>query len=293
MVLNTEDRGMQERIGVIGLGRMGRALAARLAGQGAPVAGWTRSGGDPGIAGVVLASRLEDVVSASDILLLSLFDDAAVRDILAHLAACDLSGRLIVETSTVSPAVVREAAPAIEAAGGRLIDAPISGGPEMVAAGTIGLYLGGAEADVARFAPVAAALSSRVVPVGGLGSGHAAKIVNNAAMGGVWQAKIESFRLGARLGLDLETMLGIMERSPATAPAFRDRIPKMTGADPTVGFPVAGVVKDQTLFLAVAAEAGVELPALAAAYENFRAAAEAGHAEADLAVVIPVRTAAP
>ncbi len=284
---------MQERIGVIGLGRMGGALARRLAGQGMPVTGWTRSGGDPGIAGLVLAPRLEEAVAASDILLLSLFDDAAVREMLARLARLDLAGRLIVETSTVSPAVVREAAPAIEAAGGRLIDAPISGGPEMVAAGTVGLYLGGAEADVARFAPVGVRLSSRVVPVGGLGAGHAAKIVNNAAMGGAWQAMIESFRLGARLGLDLETMLAIMERSPATAPAFRDRIPKMNGADPTVGFPVAGVVKDQALFLAVAAEAGVELPALAAAYENFRELAEAGHAGADLAIVIPVRTAAP
>jgi 3-hydroxyisobutyrate dehydrogenase-like beta-hydroxyacid dehydrogenase len=287
---------MQERIGVIGLGRMGRALAARLAGLGAPVAGWTRSGlsaADADALGIVAAADLPGLVAHSDILILSLFDDAAARDILARLACLDLAGRLIVETSTVSPAVVREAAPEIEAAGGRLIDAPISGGPEMVAAGTIGLYLGGAEADVARFAPVAARLSSRVVPVGGLGAGHAAKIVNNAAMGGVWQAMIESFRLGARLGLDLETMLGIMERSPATAPAFRDRIPKMTGADPTVGFPVAGVVKDQALFLAVAAEAGVELPALSAACENFRATAAAGHAEGDLALVIPVRTTAP
>ena len=287
---------MDDRIGIIGLGRMGQALAARLVGQGARVTGWTRrgiSGAEAQALGIGAAGDLAGLVAASDIILTSLFDDAAVRDILARLAALDLSGRLIVETSTVSPAVVREAAPAIEAAGGRLIDAPISGGPEMVAAGTIGLYVGGAEADVARFAPLAAQLSSRVVTVGGLGAGHAAKIVNNAAMGGVWQAKIESFRLGARLGLDLETMLGIMERSPATAPAFRDRIPKMTGADPTVGFPVAGVVKDQTLFLAVAAEAGVTLPALAAACENFRAVAEAGHAEDDLAVVIPVRTAAP
>jgi 3-hydroxyisobutyrate dehydrogenase-like beta-hydroxyacid dehydrogenase len=288
-----EERGMQERIGIIGLGRMGQALAARLAGQGMSVTGWTRSGSDPGIAGLALASGLAEAAAASDVLILSLFDDAAVRDTLARLAALDLAGRLVVETSTVSPAVVRAAAPAIEAAGGRLIDAPISGGPDMVATGTIGLYVGGAEADVARFAPLAARLSSRVVPVGALGAGHAAKIVNNAAMGGVWQAMIEAFRLGARLGLDLPTMLGIMERSPATAPAFRDRIPKMTGADPTVGFPVAGVVKDQTLFLAVAEEAGVALPALAAARDNFRAVAEAGHAEDDLAVVIPVRTAAP
>jgi 3-hydroxyisobutyrate dehydrogenase len=284
---------MQERIGIIGLGRMGRAMADRLAGQGLPITGWTRSGADPGVPGLTCAAHLADAVEASDILLLSLFDDPAVRDMLVRLAALDLDGRLIVETSTVAPSVVRDAAHAIEVAGGRLIDAPISGGPEMVVAGTIGIYLGGAHEDLARFRPLADRLSSRVVPVGALGAGHAAKIVNNAAMGGAWQAMIESFRLGARLGLDLETMLGIMERSPATPPAFRDRIPKMRGEDNSVGFSVAGVVKDQTLFLAVAEAAGVPLPALTAARENFRAAAETGHADDDLATVIPVRTAAP
>jgi 3-hydroxyisobutyrate dehydrogenase len=136
---------MDERIGVIGLGRMGRAISVRLAGQGCLRyrldAERRRTALAPGIAA---AGRLEDVVDASDILILSLFDDAAVRETLDRLARLDLSGRLVVETSTVSPAVVRAAAPAIEAAGGRLIDAPISGGPEMVAAGTIGLFVGGA-----------------------------------------------------------------------------------------------------------------------------------------------------
>jgi 3-hydroxyisobutyrate dehydrogenase len=283
---------MQERIGVIGLGRMGAALATRLAAQGVAVTGWTRSGAAPP-RGVAAATRLEDAVGASDILLLSLFDDAAVGDMLDRLAALPLDGRLIVETSTVAPAVVRAAAPAIAAAGGRLIDAPISGGPDMVAAGTIGLFVGGAPEDVARFAPVAAHLTPRMAAVGPLGAGHAAKIVNNTAMGGAWQAMIEAFRLGAKLGLDLDTMLAIMEDSPATPPAFRARIPKMRGADPAVGFPVAGALKDQALFLATADAVGEPLPALAAARENFRKAAEAGHSEADLAMVIPVRIAQP
>ncbi len=284
---------MDERIGVIGLGRMGCAIAERLAAQGFRVTGWTRSGVDPGISGVAFAGSLETAVAASDLLVLSLFDDAAAREVLSRLAAGDLAGRLIVEASTVAPAVTRAAAAAIEAAGGRLIDAPISGGPEMVAAGTAGLFVGGAEADVARFGPVASCLSARTLHVGALGAGHAAKIVNNTAMGGAWQAMIESFRLGIRLGLDLDTMLDLMADSPATTPAFRARIPKMRGQDPTVGFPVAGVVKDQTLFLETARAAGVTLPALEAARENFIRTAEAGHAEADLAAVIPVRISEP
>jgi 3-hydroxyisobutyrate dehydrogenase len=285
--------GMTDRIGIIGLGRMGRALAARLAGQGLEVTGWTRSGGAPVAEGVTIAAAMADAVAAADILILSLFDDAAVRETLGRLAALDLTGRLIVETSTVAPSVVRDAAPAIEAAGGRIIDAPISGGPEMVAAGTIGLFVGGAEADVARFLPIAARLSPRVVPVGALGAGHAAKIVNNVALGGAWQAMIESTRLGARLGLDLETMVRILEDSPASNPSFRTRVPKILGQDREVGFPVSGVLKDQDLFLRIAAGAGEDLPALAAARANFAQVAGDGHGGEDLARVIALRLGRP
>lgn len=281
---------MKERIGVVGLGRMGHALAARLAGQGHDVTGWTRSGANPDAARAARyapAASLEALVAASDVVILSLFDEVAVQEVLARLAALDLSGRLVVETSTVSPDVVRCAAPEIEEAGGRIIDAPISGGPEMVAAGTIGLFVGGAAEDVARFTPIAAELTPRAVPVGALGAGHAAKIVNNVALGGAWQAMIESMRLGARLGLDLPTMVELLKESPASNPSFRTRVPKILGEDGKVGFPVAGVVKDQTLFLRIAEAAGESLPALSAARGNFAAAAAAGLADEDLAQVIP------
>jgi 3-hydroxyisobutyrate dehydrogenase-like beta-hydroxyacid dehydrogenase len=283
---------MTERIGVIGLGRMGSAMAERLAAQGCPVTGWTRSG-RPALSGVVTADSLDVAVAASEVVILSLFDDAAVRDVLASLARLDLTGRLLVETSTVAPAVLRDAAPAIEAAGGRAIDAPISGGPEMVRAGTIGLYVGGVPEDVARFLPVAALLSSRVVPVGPLGAGYAAKIMNNAALGGAWQAMIESMRLGARLGLDLGTMVSILAESPATNPSFRTRIPKILGEDREVGFPVSGVLKDQDLFLRIAESVGASLPALSAARASFGHAAADGHGDEDLARVIAANLARP
>jgi 3-hydroxyisobutyrate dehydrogenase len=284
---------MTERICVIGLGRMGRAMAARLAGQGLCVTAWTRSGGDPAPAGVTLAATLPDAVTAADILILSLFDDTAVQEVLGRLAALDLTGRLVAETSTVAPSVVREAAPAIHAAGGRIVDAPVSGGPEMVAAGTVGLFVGGAAEDVARFRPIAARFAARVTPVGALGAGYAAKIMNNVALGGVWQAMIESMRLGARLGLDLETMADILSESPAASASFRTRLPKIMGEDREVGFPVSGVLKDQDLFLRIAGEVGEALPALAAARNNFSAVARDGHGDEDLARVIPLSLGRP
>jgi 3-hydroxyisobutyrate dehydrogenase-like beta-hydroxyacid dehydrogenase len=281
---------MTERIGVIGLGRMGSAVAERLAARGCHVTGWTRSG-KTSLAGVAAAHTLEEAVAAADVLIVSLFDDAAVRDVLTRLGHLDLTDRLVVETSTVAPAVLRDAAPSIRAAGGRAIDAPISGGPEMVRAGTIGLFVGGAAEDVARFQPIAALLSSRAVSVGPLGAGYAAKIMNNVALGGAWQAMIESMRLGARLGLDLETMVSILAESPATNPSFRTRIPKILGEDREVGFPVSGVLKDQDLFLRIADSVGASLPALSAARASFGHAAADGHGDEDLARVIAANLA--
>jgi 3-hydroxyisobutyrate dehydrogenase len=189
----------------------------------------------PAHPGVTLGRGSADAVMAADILILSLFDDAAVREVLGRLAALDLSGRLVAETSTVAPSVVREAAPAIEAAGGRVIDAPISGGPEMVAAGTIGLFVGGAE-DVARFAPIAGHLSPRVAG-GGAGRRPCSQDREQRGAGGAWQAMIESMRLGARLGLDLDTMVGLLCGEPRGEPVLPDAHAEDHGRGPRGGIP--------------------------------------------------------
>jgi 3-hydroxyisobutyrate dehydrogenase-like beta-hydroxyacid dehydrogenase len=100
---------------------------------------------------------------------------------------------------------------------------------------------------------------------------------------------VESTRLGARLGLDLETMVEILADSPASNPSFRARVPKILGQDHEVGFPVSGVLKDQDLFLRIAQSVGENLPALSAARENFARVAQEGHGAEDLARVIALR----
>ncbi|MEL6169096.1 MAG: NAD(P)-dependent oxidoreductase [Pseudomonadota bacterium] len=283
---------MQERLSVVGLGRMGHAMADRLAAEGQQVTGWTRSGGDPEAAkaaGYQLVPDLAGAVAASDILILSLYDETAVRSVLGQLSAMDLAGKLVVETSTVPPAVVRDCEAAIVAAGGRLIDAPVSGGPEMVIAGTIGLYIGGAEADTARFAPVAAHLSSRVVPVGALGDGVAAKIVNNLALAGAFGATMEALEVGHGLGLDLATMFAVLKDSPAITPMVRDRIPMILGEDDRVGFTVTAALKDVDVFTGAAQAVGAEVTAYGVTAGAFQAAEAAGLGDKDVAIAIRKR----
>jgi len=279
----------RERIGIAGLGRMGGAMATRLAGEGFSVTGWTRSGLSPERAaglGIAAASDLSSLSAASDIVILALLDDAAVHAVLDELAGASAAGKLIVDTSTVSPQTLRAHQAAMEAKGAALLDAPISGGPEMLLAGTVGLYIGGAEKDFRRFLPVAETLSNRIHHVGSLGDGASAKLVNNMMLMGLWQVMKEAIELGGKAGLARDKMMEILAGSPAASPAMKSRLPVILGETDAVGFPVSGVLKDMGVVLDLADRLGVATPAIEAARASFRQAAAMGYAEADLGTVV-------
>jgi 3-hydroxyisobutyrate dehydrogenase len=273
------------RTGVIGLGRMGGAIARRLAAQGFAVSGWSRSGVKAEL-GITACADLGDLAAASDIILLSLTDDAAVRDIAQRLSRANLTRKVIVDTSTVAPDTLKSEAAAIARSGGTALDAPISGGPDLVAEGKAGLYIGGAKADVARFMPVAEALSNRIHHVGALGAGAAAKIVNNMMLMGFWETLKEATLFGKSAGLDLPKMLEILKGSPAASGAFLHRLPVLLGESDAVGFTVSGVVKDGEMFRRTAREYGVNVPAIEAAFASYQAHQARGNGEKDLATMV-------
>ncbi len=273
-----------DRIGVIGLGRMGSAIAARFAARGAGVTGWTRSGlADARAAelGIAQAETLPDLVAASDILVTSLFDDAAVAEVLDTLLTCDLRGRLIVETSTVIPALLTDRIAALHAKGADAVDAPISGGPEMVQAGTCGIFIGGSAAAASRAEAALAAIGARIFHVGPLGTGLVMKTINNAMMQTYAAGLREMLPVAKRAGLSLEMALSILCGGPAGMPMIRDRLPKILGSDPVVGFPMTAVVKDHDVFLRVVESYGLHAPVLAMAGEMQRASVAAGLGDAD------------
>jgi 3-hydroxyisobutyrate dehydrogenase len=263
-------------------------MAARLARQGHEVSGWTRSGVAPGRArdlGLAPGPDIAAVAHVSDIILLSLSDDAAVTGVVGQLCRGGLAGKLVVDTSTVGPDTLPRQADAIRQAGGGALDAPISGGPDLVAEGKAGLYIGGDAADVARFMPVAHALSNRIHHVGRLGMGAAAKIVNNIMLMGYWETLREALLVGKSAGLGLEKMLEILKDSPAASGAFLHRLPVLLGQSDAVGFSVSGVLKDGAMFERTAAGYGIATPAIAAAVASYRAHAAKGHGDEDLATM--------
>jgi len=133
---------------------------------------------------------------------------------------------------------------------------------------------------------VARLLAHRIVHVGAVGAGAAAKLVNNMMLIGLWQTLKEALQVGKRQGLSLETMIEIVLDSPGASAALRQRAPVVLGESDAVGFSVAGIVKDISLFVAAAERAGVAAPAIAAALESFTAHRDAGHGAEDLATMV-------
>lgn len=273
-----------DRVGVVGLGRMGSAIAGRLADQGRAVTGWTRSG--RGLGALPVAPDLFSLVARADVIVLSLFDDAAVGATLAQLLAHDLGGKQVIDTSTTVPSTITAFAERFAAAGADLADAPISGGPEMVANGTCGIFLGGCHGAADRAKAVLSPLSGRIFHVGPLGSGQVMKTINNAMMQSYFAALAEQMRVARHAGLPLEMVLRILGGSPAGAPVLQDRLPRMLGEDASVGFPIRGAAKDNAVFRQVAAEAGVATPTLEAAAALIETAIASGLAEADVAALV-------
>lgn len=269
---------------MIGLGRMGAAMASRFAEAGVPVTAWTRSGRS--VSGVPAAPDLAALAASSDVLVTSLLDDAAVAGTLDAMLSFDLSGKLLVETSTVTPGVVNARADAFAAAGAAICDAPISGGPELVATGTCGVFIGGSPAAAARAQAALAPLSGRIFHVGPLGTGQVMKTINNAMLQVYFAGLAEQLRVARRAGLPLETALEVLCGGPAGVPMVRDRIPRILGTDTTVGFTIAGVAKDSAVFRRVAAEAGVETPALDAAAAMIAEALDDGLSADDPAALL-------
>ena len=277
------------QIGIVGVGLMGTAMAKNFASAGLDVGLWTRSGISDDraadIGGTGYAS-LDALVAASDVLVLSLFDDQAVRDVLGQLSALDLTGRLIVETSTVMPDVIQELAPMLQAKGAQVIDAPISGGPEMVTAAKAGIFVGGTPEAFTRVEPMLSHVAGSVSHVGPLGAGIGTKIVINMMLQGYWSILVDAVKVARKLGLPLEQTMNIMKSGPAAMGMFVGRVPRILGEDTSVGFRIEGAAKDADVFNQTAKSLGLDTPALDVAQQMFQQALEEGQGDEDVAAII-------
>ncbi|GLL01521.1 3-hydroxyisobutyrate dehydrogenase [Dactylosporangium matsuzakiense] len=264
--------GMQT-VAVLGLGRMGAAIAGRLVDQGYAVRTWNRSPRPP-VPGAVAAGSAAEACAGAGFVVTMLTDAAAV---LAVVGAADLrAGATLIEMSTIGPDGVLKVAGALPA-GVDMVDAPVGGSVGAAAGGALRILAGGDPAVLDRAETVLAALGS-VHRCGALGRGAANKLVLNTAVLAGLAALADALAVGAALGIAREDALELLRASPLAAVVGR----AMGG--PGAAFGVALAAKD--LDLARAAAAGVPLPAADGAAELLRRAVAAGPADADVAVLM-------
>lgn len=204
---------MFKRIGLIGLGNMGRGMALTLKRQGFEVVGT-----DVAIAtrealskeGISVRETIGEVVAECDIVLLSLPTAAIVEDVVTGsggILANAKPGLLVVDTSTSHPETTRRLAEKLRRAGMRMLDAPVSGGPKGAITGTMAMVIGGAKEDLAEAEPVLAAMTAKRVHVGEIGAGHVAKIANNLFAAAHLLIAGEVTRMAEKAGVPTEQLL--------------------------------------------------------------------------------------
>ncbi len=282
-----------DRIGLVGLGRMGAAIAGRLLTAGLTLTVWNRTPerAESVVAqGASLAPSLPDLVAASDVVLTILTDDDAVATVFSGdrgLLAGPVTGKLFVEMSTVRTQTIQRLGADVVAGGAALVDAPLSGSIGPARQGQLLALVGGAAQDVSRAEPILMTFCRRIAHLGPTGSGTTMKLVLNLPMAIYWQGLAEALALGSQFGLDLSTMLELIVDSQAAIGALRHKVPTILGEQGDVAFDVTGVRKDLLAMIETGHSLGVPMPAAAAALVSFMAATAAGHGPEDLATLIP------
>jgi 3-hydroxyisobutyrate dehydrogenase-like beta-hydroxyacid dehydrogenase len=273
-------------IAVLGMGRMGRALAGRLLDGGHRVVVWNRSAGKAAEAVAAGAAEVGSVMTAArdaDVVITMLANDDAVRAVaLGELRSAIGAGTTYVDCSTVSPQLSAELA---EAFPGRFLAMPVVGSPVAVSAGSAVLLAGGDGALVDRLAPMLTSLSEAVRRYDTPQSALTAKLATNLLLLSQVVALAESFAVGRSGGLDDDELRDLLVSSPLVAPGLKNRFEDvLTGAQEGWWATALGA-KDVGLALGVAHEAGVELPAAVVLRRLYDTAAASGLHEADIAAV--------
>jgi len=268
---------VNERIGFIGLGTMGKPMARNLMKAGYVLAVHNRSRGaidELASEGAVPADSPLEVARASDVVITMLPDSPDVEQVVLGpngLLQGAASGLVVIDMSTISPRVARSVYGASRERGVSFLDAPVSGGETGAKAATLSIMVGGDREALERCGPVLEALGKSIVYMGESGSGQAAKLCNQVICALTILAVSEGLLLGKKAGLDPETLLSAVTGGAAASWMLSNLGPKMTASDWRPGFKVMLQQKDLRLALETARDLGLPLPGTALVGELFRA----------------------
>jgi 3-hydroxyisobutyrate dehydrogenase len=265
-------------IGFVGLGAMGAPMVARLTQAGHALllldADVLRARALAAQHGAQAAEDAAMLAAGCDTLITMLPNSAVVGTVLDAALPRLGPGTLVIEMSSGSPTATRALAARVQAAGGTLIDAPVSGGVPRATDGTLAIMVGGDVAAIDRALPILRAMGSSVARTGAVGSAHAMKALNNLVSAGGFLIGIEALLIGQRFGLDPAMMVDVLNASSgmnnSTQRKFRQFV---LNRGFNAGFGLDLMVKDLSIALEVARDSATPAPFAAHCREVWAAAA--------------------
>ena len=285
------------QIAFIGLGNMGGGMAANLVKAGHTVHAFDLAEAALERArenGCATFATVREAVQGADAVVSMLPNGAIVKsvytsDVLGHAPV----SALLLDCSTIDVATARDVVSAAKAQGYAMVDAPVSGGIAAANGGTLTFMVGGDDAGFAAAQPILSAMGKTVIHAGASGAGQAAKICNNMLLGASMVATCEAFKLAERLGLDLQTFYDISSKASGQCWSMTSYCP-VPGVGPVTpadngyqgGFATALMLKDLTLAMAAAQDAGAPVPMGHRAAELYQAFADAGNGTLDFSAII-------
>jgi len=275
------------RVGLLGIGLMGSAMARRLLGQGIGVVAWDRNHEHARALegeGAAPADAPADAVGRAEVVITMLPTAAVILDVVEPLLEDWPEGAVWLQMSSVGAAEADQLTRLAEAHAITLVDAPVSGSTHPAEEGQLTILASGPDSARAAVQPVFDALASRVLWVGEAGMGSRLKLATNHWMITSVAALAESMHLCEAMGLDQQQFIALLDGGPLGSVYALQKLEEMRHHQYPAGFPVRLALKDLELVREVEQNSRVTMPLLDAVLERF-AAAGAELADQDLAAI--------
>jgi 3-hydroxyisobutyrate dehydrogenase-like beta-hydroxyacid dehydrogenase len=284
--------GPATKIGLIGLGLMGRPIGMNLLKAGFPLTVWNRTPAraqELVAAGAHLAASPSELAARSELVISIVSDPPALEEVLWGAEGAMQSfqrGSIYMDSSTVSPDLVRKIAAACVEREVRFLDAPVTGGDWGAKKGELLFMVGGDSQTLKDAEPVLRVLGKKWFHLGPHGAGQTIKLAMNLILALQVDALAEALALVTGAGLEGEKLVEVLQSSMARSGVLDVKAPNLLKGEYTPSFPLRLMHKDLRLALELAKEKNVELPAAAAAYKTYSTVKDAAKEDLDYSAVM-------
>lgn len=282
---------MGDTIGFIGLGIMGRPMAANLLGADYELVAYNRSPAAVDglcVQGAAAAGSAGEVAQRTDVVITMLPDSPQVIQVIGDVLNAARPGQLVIDMSTIAPTVSRQLAVRGADKQVEMLDAPVSGGDVGAREGTLSIMVGGSPSAFERALPIFEVLGRTVTLVGGSGSGQVVKACNQVVVALTIEAVSEALVLGSLAGVDPRTIIQVLSAGLAGNRVMEVRARNFLEHDFSPGFKVDLHHKDLGIALATARAVGAVLPATAAVDQMLQSLSQWGFGAEDHSALLRV-----